>query len=412
MVTSHANSVLDFFANQTVFLTGSTGGLGGCILYKLAVNLKVAKIFVLVRHSVETAQRKWKDSLEDKEGDLWETGQVIPLVGDCTRPQLGLSAKDLALLQNVSIIINASANINIHDPLDQLVASNCMSALEVAKLGMTMPRLQRFVHVSTAYVNSFLEDGLVEEKLYPFGNPQSEFRQLPKGQPPTTATYHAWSYGYSKHLAEQLLDKWFPDLPLLLVRPSSIGPALEVPYPQYMPQAACPLSNMYARLMYPTEGINIWHIPEGAISGSNILDEIPVDVVANMMLQHIHRGTKGIVHACSRLYIPRTLDDYFADLEDHVPEEWKKKMAKNVFTTDTTQKQCKIANFYKVGTRNWVFDTSRSAGLDLTGPLGLSLQGHDRHAYVRDRLRKIMGKLPIRFRKAEGKRALSIRSRL
>ncbi|KAK7928763.1 hypothetical protein PG985_005761 [Apiospora marii] len=114
---------------------------------------------------------------------------------------------------------------------------------------------------------------------------------------------------------------------------------------------------MYARLMYPTGGINTWHVPDGITSGSNILDEIPVDTVANMILQHICRGKAGVVHAGSELYIPRTLDHFLADLDEHVPDEWRRGNARNVFTSDLSQKQCKIARFYRIGTRDWWFCT-------------------------------------------------------
>ena len=39
--------------DQTMFLTGATGTLGGCLLYKLALQLPTSKIFVLVRGSVQ-----------------------------------------------------------------------------------------------------------------------------------------------------------------------------------------------------------------------------------------------------------------------------------------------------------------------------------------------------------------------
>ena len=38
---------------QTIFLTGSTGILGGCLLYKLALQLPTSRIFVLVRGSIQ-----------------------------------------------------------------------------------------------------------------------------------------------------------------------------------------------------------------------------------------------------------------------------------------------------------------------------------------------------------------------
>ncbi|KAK8029480.1 fatty acyl-CoA reductase 2 [Apiospora rasikravindrae] len=88
-------------------------------------------------------------------------------------------------------------------------------------------------------------------------------------------------------------------------------------------------------------------------------------------------------------------------------------MARNVFTSDRSQKECKIARFYRVGTRDWWFCTLRSAGLDSTGPLGLSPQGHDPDTYVRDRLTQVMRSVPKdMFRESEDGGPLLKTSRL
>jgi fatty acyl-CoA reductase len=97
----------------------------------------------------------------------------------------------------------------------------------------------------------------------------------------------------------------FPNLPILLLRLISIGPAIAQPYEMYGPQGSCPISTLYSRLMQLTRGKSIWYAP--AYSG-NILDEIPVDLVANVLIQHVHSGTRGVVHASSSYYIPKTLE--------------------------------------------------------------------------------------------------------
>jgi len=45
-----------------------------------------------------------------------------------------------------------------------------------------------------------------------------------------------WAYAYSKQLMERLMMAWFPDLPILLLRPTSIGPAIAQPYEMYGPR--------------------------------------------------------------------------------------------------------------------------------------------------------------------------------
>jgi hypothetical protein len=173
---------------------------------------------------------------------------------------------------------------------------------------MKMTRLQHFVQVSSAYANSFLPDGPVKEKIYYLSSPddaEEELQEILR----TGTTKHLqrfpWAYAYLKQLMKRLIISRFPNLPILLLRPTSIGPAIAQPYEMYSPQGSCPISTLYARLMRPTGGKSIWYAPN---HGGNILDEIPVDVIANILLQHVHSGTRGVVHASSSYYIPKTLE--------------------------------------------------------------------------------------------------------
>ncbi|KAJ5123348.1 male sterility protein-domain-containing protein [Penicillium atrosanguineum] len=56
---------VEWYRDQVIFLTGATGNLGGCLLYKLAVKLPVAKIYVLCRGSVHQATEKWEMSMAE-----------------------------------------------------------------------------------------------------------------------------------------------------------------------------------------------------------------------------------------------------------------------------------------------------------------------------------------------------------
>ncbi len=97
----------------------------------------------------------------------------------------------------------------------------------------------------------------------------------------------------------------FPNLPILLLRPTSIGPAVAQPCEMYGPQGSCPISTLYSRLMQLTGGKSIWYALDYS---NNILDKILVDLVANVLLQHVHSGTRRVVHTSSSYYIPKTLE--------------------------------------------------------------------------------------------------------
>jgi hypothetical protein len=79
--------------------------------------------------------------------------------------------------------------------------------------------------------------------------------------------------------------------------------------------------------MRPTGGKSVWRAPDG---GSNILNEVPVDLVANVLLQHVYSGTLGVVHASAVYYIPKTLKWMLEQPSLYLPPEWVAKMAKLV----------------------------------------------------------------------------------
>lgn len=179
----------------------------------------------------------------------------------------------------------------------------------------------------------------------------------------------------------------FPNLPILLLRPTSIGPAIAQPCEMYGPQGSCPISTLYSRLMQPTGGKSIWYTPD---HGSNILDEIPVDLVANVLLQHVHSGTRGVVHASSSYYIPKTLEWILEQPSKHLPAHQAASMATSVFVQDERVKQCKEAEFYRICSRAWEFRAPSLRRLgSLNGPLRFGLNDHDIDRFAELRVKSI-----------------------
>jgi thioester reductase-like protein len=76
----------------TYFVTGSTGFLGRFLLQTLLTRQPQAPITALVRESS-------RDRLEQLVRDLGGEGRVIPVVGDLTEPNLGLTEADIARLR-------------------------------------------------------------------------------------------------------------------------------------------------------------------------------------------------------------------------------------------------------------------------------------------------------------------------
>ncbi|TIC92559.1 Fatty acyl-CoA reductase 1 [Colletotrichum higginsianum] len=381
---------MDFFQDQVVLLTGATGGLGGCLLYKLAIVLRVPKVYVVIRKTPEKAIETWATTMPNHINEILQTGSIHFVNGDMTAPRYGLADQDVrAMESDVTIVVNAAANISLKLPLRQLVQENCLSALELGELAKRFPKLISYVQVSSAYALSDLPDGPMEERIYPIGDANQVLNDILSGTTSSSAGF-AWPYAKSKRLMECLMDQRLSGrLPLLIVRPTGIAPAIKEPFELYLPNASCPLNTFYSRMMYPTGGSALFHAPEGFLSGKNIVDEIPVDLVSNIILQHVRRQTRGVVHTSSQSYIPRTFDDYLGDLERYVPDDWRSRMARPAFTTDRSARQCRVAEFYVIKSRNWLVRTDRSRDLELGGPIGLGIRDHDSKAYTERRVRRI-----------------------
>ena len=386
--------IYEFYSGQAVFLTGATGGLGGCLLYKLSVVLDVKRLYVLIRGSESQAMERWKHTMAHQFHQIEDrirNGDITLVPGDMTKEGFGLTEEILRKLEEeVTLVIHAAANISFAAPLSKVVLDNCLPALHLADLATKMTRLQTFVQVSSAYANSHLPDGPVEEKIYYLGNPDDAEGELQEILETGTTRYlqdFPWAYAYSKQLMERLMTAQFPNLPMLLIRPTSIGPAIAQPFEMYGPQGSCPISTLYARLMRPVGGQSVW---QAASNGNNILDEIPVDFVANILLQHIHAGTRGVINASSSYYVPKTLKWMLKQPLQYVPAEWAAKMARPVFVRDQSAEQSKEAKFYRMASRDWEFCAPSSSDLGLLhGPLADGIDSHDIDGFTQRRIELI-----------------------
>lgn len=173
--------------SSAIFLTGVTGFLGR----RIAREARTAgrPVYGLVR-----AGSKLPADLED--------GAVTVVRGDLRRPGLGLSAEDLERLKSdVTDVIHAGAMREVKDETigEDVNVGGTVRATEVSRL---LPRLKRFVHVSSigvagSYPGRFYEDWLDVGQSFP--NP----------------------YARTKYRAEEHVRR-STDLPSIVVRPGSI----------------------------------------------------------------------------------------------------------------------------------------------------------------------------------------------
>ncbi|KAK7044455.1 NAD-binding domain 4 protein [Favolaschia claudopus] len=384
-----------FFREQTILLTGGTGGLGGCLLYKLTMKLDVRKIYAVVRGSTEAAKSQWKETMPEHIENMLATKKIELVLGDVTEHGFGIEETILReMAGSVTVIIHAAANINWLStmPLKETIGNNCLPVLHLAQIAATFEKLTKFVFVSTAYANSFLPDGIVEEKIYPRGNAEQHLTQILKEGRVSEGVNRGFAspYTFAKHLAEQLLLSRNPNLPILIVRPTSIGPAISEPYPYYSRRSSCPLSRYIEKYMTAPDS-GIFHVSPLHPAGTTIFDEIPVDIASNLILLHIVHGTKGIVHAGAESYALRTLARVHQDIVAHFPYvPGSQKGPSFVYVSDKSVEQGKYANFWKMMGADWHFlNTASKRFVSVEGPLSISLGGHNATEFMSERTRLI-----------------------
>lgn len=317
---------------------------------------------------------------------ILSTKKVEFVVGDIKMVDFGIETTILRQLQDqVTLVIHTAAKIKLEGPIRDALESNCLPALEMARIASEFRRLKLLIQLSTSYVNSHLPDGPVLERIYQLGgeeDPEEELASmLTLGTSPHAGKFSS-TYTQAKHIMERLLLSRFPLLPILLLRPTIFGPAFRHPYSLYGSEDSTPLTK-FTRLWFSDRGTTqVWHATEGYKTGTNILDEIPVDLVANACLLHAAARTTGIVQVGSQLYHPITFDEVFRlGLENATPAA-QREFPKIIFSGDHSTPQCFLAELIQVGTRNWLFDCGRSYWLkQVSGPLSMQVCKHEADAF-------------------------------
>jgi nucleoside-diphosphate-sugar epimerase len=176
----------------SILVTGATGLIGRGVVDALRADARVDRVYALVRpatllHTQRSAH----------------PARVIPVAGDLTRDDVGISAGErMRLASNVTTIVHLAANTSFAQSLDEARAINRDGTRRLLALTAAWPRLVRWVYVSTAFVAGH-RTGVVREH---------------DAADPTQTWVNA--YEQSKAEAEELVRAARTDW--LIVRPSTI----------------------------------------------------------------------------------------------------------------------------------------------------------------------------------------------
>ncbi|XP_050411119.1 fatty acyl-CoA reductase 1 [Patella vulgata] len=289
--TTSEMGISEFYAGQTLLITGCTGFMGKVLLEKLLRSCpEIERIYVLIRSkrgqsATERLETLLKSKLFDKVRN--ETiniqSKIVPVCGDIVEEKLGLSDEDIQTLsQQVSVVFHSAATVKFDEELRLSLQMNVIGVKSLIELCHKFKKLKALIHVSTAYANC--DKNVIEEKVYdPPLNPNrlidaaewmdndamNSLTAKLLGNRPNT-------YTYTKAMAEYLILQECGDLPVAIVRPSIVGSSWKEPFPGWVDNYNGPTGLLVAI------GKGVLRCMMGNFNGT--ADILPVDIATNLMI--------------------------------------------------------------------------------------------------------------------------------
>jgi long-chain acyl-CoA synthetase len=251
-----------------VLLTGATGFLGMEVLARV-LERGDRDVLALVRAADNAAAEErldgvlrtlWRDPSPYRE-------RARAVAGDVTRPGLGIDGGErAALAEEVGAVLHCAASIAFDLPLPEARAINVEGTREVigfAREAKALGRLERFVHVSTAYVSG-RHAGRFRERQLDAGQ---EFRN---------------TYERTKWEAEHVV-RAATDLAPAIARPSIV-----------MGESDTGWTPAFNVLYWPLRAFSRGLFDEVPALLHSRVDVVPVDYVADGLVRLLDRGEEGV----------------------------------------------------------------------------------------------------------------------
>lgn len=181
--------------NQCIFITGARGFLGRNLLQAAAWKFPQATFMLLARTDKAAEELRTKFSWLGRE-------RLYIVQGDIVQPGLGLAPSESSIMASVSEVWHLAASTSFNDQEQEAIyQGNVTGTRNVLAAARSLPRLERFVYVSTAYVAGTNPGPIAEDEM----PEQMGFRN---------------SYEATKWEAEHMVRQ--SGLPFVVFRPSII----------------------------------------------------------------------------------------------------------------------------------------------------------------------------------------------
>ncbi|CAH1406259.1 unnamed protein product [Nezara viridula] len=242
-------SIPEYFAGQSVFVTGGTGLMGKVLIEKILRSCPdVSKIYLLIRPKRGVPiEERWSqitqlplfEKLRTERPEALKKMFLIP--GNINEEDLNISEEHKKMLQeNVTIIYHVAALIQFTDSMSEALIQNARGTLGMLELGKTIKNLKVFVHVSTAYCNFNKPCDDVTEEVHPCCQDWKVMMKVLKTEPNTLNPLrekllcgHPNPYTWSKSIGEQMVNEYRQFFPVIIMRPGVVSATDNDPIPSW-----------------------------------------------------------------------------------------------------------------------------------------------------------------------------------
>jgi thioester reductase-like protein len=253
-----------------VFLTGATGFLGMEVMARL-LEKGDREVLALVRAPSQDAAQERLDGVLAK---LWKDPSPYrelakAVAGDVTQPGLGIPNDERArVAEEAGAVLHCAASISFDLPLDEARQINVEGTREVigfAREAKALGRMDRFIHVSTAYVAGAYA-GVFRERQLDAGQ---EFRN---------------TYEQTKWEAEHVVND-ASDLSPVIARPSIV-----------MGESTSGWTPAFNVLYWPLRAFSRGLFSEVPAHPERHVDVVPVDYVADALVHLLESDESGVIN--------------------------------------------------------------------------------------------------------------------